>query len=192
MYTPYISLSFSCNIPVNVLFEYKLCYTCFSSQSCMFMYVTCLSLQILVLTLLIIMCVVIIYTQNAIEFMGNVQYYVEYLHDIPVVMGCSNRFINIYKSNMMACYQTQIILIILHVCLRNAMTFYSTPSTVKSLCIFLNVDHRPYWELLLLLYAMFKSLTYLTFPKWLFSEFFSRHLKFIILCLISSSKLFKV
>ena len=48
------------------------------------------------------------------------------------------------------------------------MTFYSTPSTLKSLCIFLNVDHRPYWELLLLLYAMFKSLTYLTFLKWLY------------------------
>ena len=226
------------------------------------------------------MCIVIIYTQNAIQFIDNVHYYVEYLHDIPVVMDCSNRLIDIYKSNMMACYQTQIILIILHVCshhklnyvtlfhmtcrhlipvlllllvrvyddllyyysrMRNtylchpqahtydiqiflilryeeirsyltflliiiystneyinqvefyaAMTFYSTPSTLKSLCIFLNVDHRPYWELLLLLYAMFKSLTYLTFLKWLFSEFFSRHLKFIILCLISSSKLFKV
>ena len=245
MYTPYISLSISCNIPV--LFGYKLCYTCFSSQSCMFMYVTCLSLQILVPTLLIIMCIVIIYTQNAIQFIDNVHYYVEYLHDIPVVMDCSNRLIDIYKSNMMACYQTQIILIILHVCshhklnyvtlfhmtcrhlipvlllllvrvyddllyyyscMRNtylchpqahtydiqiflilryeeirsyltflliiiystneyinqaefyaAMTFYSTPSTLKSLCIFLNVDHRPYWELLLLLYAMFKSLT---------------------------------
>ena len=62
-----------------------------------------------------------------------------------------------------------------------AMNFYSASSTLKSLCIFLNVDHSPYWELLLLLYAMFKTLTYLTFPKWLFCEFFNRHFKFIIL-----------
>ena len=46
-----------------------------------------------------------------------------------------------------------------------AMTFYSTSSTLKSLCIFLNVDHRLYWELLLLLYAMFKTLTFFIFPK---------------------------
>ena len=87
MYTPYISLSISCNIPG--LFRYNLCYPCFS---CMFMYVACLSLQILVPTLLII--IVIIYTQNAIQFIDNLQYYVEYLHDIPVVMDCSNRRIN--------------------------------------------------------------------------------------------------
>ena len=72
------------------------------------------------------------------------------------------------------------------------MTFYSPSSTLKSLCIFLNVDPRLYWELQLLLYAMFKTLTYFTFSKWLFWEFFSRHLKFIILCLISSSKLSNV
>ena len=73
-----------------------------------------------------------------------------------------------------------------------AMTFYSSSSTLKSLCIFLNVDPRLHWELLLLLNAMFNTLTYFTFPKWLFWEFFSRHLEFIILCLISSSKLSNV
>ena len=226
------------------------------------------------------MCVVIVNTQNEIQFIDNVQYYVEYPHAIHVVMDCSNRLINRYKSNMMACYQTQIILIILHVCslhklnyitlfhmtcrhpipalllllvrvyddllyyyslMRNtylchsqaltysiqifiilrcegirsylnflliiiystneytnqvefyaAMTFYSSSSTLKSLCIFLNVDPRLYWELLLLLYAIFKSLSYFTFPKWLLWECFSRHLEFIILCLISSSKLSNV
>ena len=100
----------------------------------------------------------------------GIRYYLTFL---PIIIYSKNEYIN-------------------QVELYDAMTFYSTASTLKILCIFLNVDPRLYWELLLLLYAMFKTLTYFTFPKWLFCEFFSRHLKFIILCLISSSKLSNV
>ena len=163
MYTPYISLSILCNIPL--LFKYKLCYTCFSSQSCMFMYVTWLSLQTLVPTLLIIMCVVTINTHYEIQFIDSVQYYVEYLHDIPVVMDCSNRLNNRYKSNMIVCYQTQIISIILHVCSHHKLNyitlFYMTCRHLIPVLLLLLV--RAY-DSLLYYYSCVRN-TYLCHPR---------------------------
>ena len=49
-----------------------------------------------------------------------------------------------------------------------------------------------YYIFYYIIYFIFKSLSYFTFPKWLLWECFSRHLEFIILCLISSSKLSNV